>query len=102
MAAPNGEDLNLYDVSEATIIIYEAAGEGANVIFGAVIDENLNDEIFITLIATGFNADEKVVSQLSREVEAAAGNFKIPTYIWDRKKKEAEESHKALGETPRR
>lgn len=70
MAALDGEDLNLYDVSEATTIIYKAAREGANVIFGAVIDENLNDEIFITLIATGFSADEKAVPQLSREVEA--------------------------------
>lgn len=97
-----GEDLSLYDVSEATTIIYEAAGEGANVIFGAVIDENLQDEIFITVIATGFSAEEKAAPRLSREVEVEAGNFNIPTYIRDKKKKEAEESHKAPGEAPRR
>ncbi|NIV13817.1 MAG: cell division protein FtsZ, partial [Aliifodinibius sp.] len=64
-----GEDLSLYDVSEATTIIYEEAGEGANVIFGAVIDESLNDEIFITVIATGFTAEEKPVPKIQREID---------------------------------
>jgi cell division protein FtsZ len=89
-----GEDLSLYDVSEATTIIYEEAGEGANVIFGAVIDEKLNDEIFITVIATGFMVDEKTIPKMQREVDKEANNFNIPTYIRDKKKKEQDEPQK--------
>ena len=50
-----GKTLTLYEVDEATKIIYEAAGNDANVIFGTVIDDKLTDEVFVTVIATGFN-----------------------------------------------
>ena len=49
-----GKDLSLFDVTEASNIITEAVDQNANIIFGAVIDENLNDEIRVTVIATGF------------------------------------------------
>jgi cell division protein FtsZ len=49
-----GPDLALHDVSDATQTIYDAAGEDAEVIFGAVIDPNLANEIRVTVIATGF------------------------------------------------
>ena len=49
-----GKDLSLFDVNEASNIITEAVDPNANIIFGAVIDENLNDEIRVTVIATGF------------------------------------------------
>ncbi len=51
-----GEDMNLFEVDEACQIIAEEAGKDADIIFGAVIDENLTDEIMITVIATGFGA----------------------------------------------
>lgn len=57
-----GTDLTLHDVAEATSAIYEAAGEDAEVIFGAVNDPNANGELQVTVIATGFNqADVKAV-----------------------------------------
>lgn len=49
-----GPNLSLFEVNEAAEFIYEAADPDANIIFGAVIDENLQDEIKITVIATGF------------------------------------------------
>ena len=49
-----GPDLALHDVNEASSIIRDAAGDDANIIFGAVIDYNLGDEIRVTVIATGF------------------------------------------------
>jgi cell division protein FtsZ len=49
-----GPDLTLYEVNAASSIIREAADEDANIIFGAVIDENMRDEMKITVIATGF------------------------------------------------
>ena len=47
--------MSLVEIDEATEIIHEAAGEDANVILGAVVDENMTDEIMVTVIATGFN-----------------------------------------------
>jgi cell division protein FtsZ len=52
-----GPDLTLYEVNTASTIIREAADEDANIIFGAVIDENLRDEMKITVIATGFGQE---------------------------------------------
>ena len=50
-----GPTMSLVEVDEAVSVIHEAAGEEANVIMGAVIDENLGDEMLVTVIATGFN-----------------------------------------------
>jgi cell division protein FtsZ len=52
-----GPDLTLYEVNEASSIIREAADEDANIIFGAVIDETMHDEMKITVIATGFDKE---------------------------------------------
>lgn len=49
-----GPDMSLLDISEATKLITEAADPEANIIFGAGIDEKLDDEVKITVIATGF------------------------------------------------
>jgi cell division protein FtsZ len=54
-----GADLSLYEVDEAAQLIINSASEEAEVIFGAVIDNTLNDEIRVTVIATGFNHEEK-------------------------------------------
>src|SRR5881396_3815 len=47
-------DLSLHEVNEAATLIQEEADEEANIIFGAVIDESMGDEVRITVIATGF------------------------------------------------
>ncbi|HZI19161.1 MAG TPA: cell division protein FtsZ [Pyrinomonadaceae bacterium] len=52
-----GLDLTLYEVNEASSIIREAADDDANIIFGAVIDETMRDEMKITVIATGFDKE---------------------------------------------
>lgn len=58
-----GPDLSLYEVNEASTLITEAAHEDAEIIFGAVIDENMKDEVRVTVIATGFSdPDKKVLS----------------------------------------
>src|SRR5215217_1440683 len=50
-----GKDLGLFEVNEAAELIHSAADANANIIFGAVIDEAMGDEIRVTLIATGFD-----------------------------------------------
>jgi cell division protein FtsZ len=52
-----GLDLTLFEVNEASSIIREAADDEANIIFGAVIDETMRDEMKITVIATGFDKE---------------------------------------------
>ena len=50
-----GRELGLFEVNEAAEIIQEAADKDANIIFGAVIDESLGDEVRVTVIGTGFD-----------------------------------------------
>ena len=50
-----GPDLSLVEVSEASLLIQEAAHEDANIIFGAVIDQKLEGKVKVTVIATGFD-----------------------------------------------
>jgi cell division protein FtsZ len=54
-----GSDMTLFEVHEAASIIQEAADEEANIIFGTVIDNNMRDEIKVTVIATGFDSATK-------------------------------------------
>jgi cell division protein FtsZ len=60
--------LRLAEVNEASTIIQSAAHEDANIIFGAVLDEKMKDEVKITVIATGF----KQVDRKERSISAAA------------------------------
>jgi len=55
MNVTGGPDLTLYEVNEAAKLIQEEAHEEANIIFGAVIDKKIGDDISVTVIATGFN-----------------------------------------------
>jgi len=61
-----GRDLTLHEVNEASGVVVAAAGEDANVIFGAVIDPNLDGEIIITVVATGFGAAEPRLRLIDR------------------------------------
>ncbi|CAM5187518.1 Cell division protein FtsZ OS=Ureibacillus acetophenoni OX=614649 GN=ftsZ PE=3 SV=1 [Ureibacillus acetophenoni] len=61
MNITGGSNLSLFEVQEAADIVAFASDEEVNMIFGSVINENLNDEIIVTVIATGFT--EEVLSQ---------------------------------------
>jgi cell division protein FtsZ len=50
-----GHDLGLFEVNEAAEIVQSAADQNSNIIFGAVIDDTLGDEVRVTVIATGFD-----------------------------------------------
>jgi cell division protein FtsZ len=54
-----GTELGLFEVNEAAEVVTGAADQNANVIFGAVIDESLRDEVRVTVIATGFGAQRR-------------------------------------------
>ncbi|KQL58159.1 MULTISPECIES: cell division protein FtsZ [Bacillaceae] len=59
MNITGGTNLSLYEVHEAAEIVSEACDEEVNMIFGSVINENLKDEIVVTVIATGFEEAER-------------------------------------------
>jgi len=54
-----GPTLSLHEVNEAATLIQEEADDDANIIFGAVIDEQMGDEVRITVIATGFGSQDR-------------------------------------------
>ena len=83
-----GKELSLFDVNEAANIVNEAADPNAVVIFGAVIDENLNDEIRVTVIATGFEKKSPVTkntvggpASINRNNSGIIKNFSDPNEI---------------------
>jgi len=72
-----GSDLTLFEVSEATEIIHDAAGEDANIIFGAVIDESLAGEVRVTVIATGIGEREEARPATRASTTFAAARDKV-------------------------
>jgi cell division protein FtsZ len=98
-----GSDLCLHEVNEAASMIQEEAHDDANIIFGAVIDETLTDEIRITVIATGFGEAKEerkpapsALSSVANIAASAQKNKKVvhlgtivddlDTPTWQRKK----------------
>lgn len=63
-----GLNLGLHEISEAASVIYEQVDDNANIILGSVIDPSLNDEITVTVIATGFNVG--VVAEADKHAQA--------------------------------
>jgi cell division protein FtsZ len=87
-----GPNIGLFEVNEAAEVVTSAADQNANVIFGAVIDEALGDEVRVTVIATGFgparlrrrrrveeHAETEREGEAGREVPA--GDFELPNQI---------------------
>jgi cell division protein FtsZ len=56
LSITGGKDLSLFEVNEAARAVQEAAHPDANIIFGAMLDEKLEDEVWITVVATGYDA----------------------------------------------
>jgi len=87
-----GKDLTLFEVDEATKVITESASPDANIIFGTAIDESLTDEIYISVIAAGFDKSAQISKKMkvlnidSESIDI--GNFETPAFI--RRKKTTE------------
>ncbi|MED5015381.1 cell division protein FtsZ, partial [Geobacillus stearothermophilus] len=85
MNITGGMNLSLYEVQEAADIVASAADQEVNMIFCSVINEDLKDEIVVTVIATGFN--ENVASQ-PRPPRAGIGTAPKVTPAPKREKRE--------------
>jgi cell division protein FtsZ len=73
-----GRDLTLHEVNEAASVVVGAAGEEANVIFGSVIDPNMDGEMMLTVIATGFGHVEPRLKLVDKSRQSEAEEYRHP------------------------
>jgi cell division protein FtsZ len=78
-----GTDMTLFEINEASSLIQSEAHEDANIIFGTVVDDNMVDEIRITVIATGFEAEKHkpVTKNVSRMGSHKKEDLSMPAYL---------------------
>jgi cell division protein FtsZ len=74
LSITGGSDLSLWEVNEAAKAVSEAAHPDANIIFGAMVDENLGDQVWVTVVATGY-ADR--ASRRPRRLDEPIGEPRI-------------------------
>ena len=89
-----GSSLTLFEVEEAAEVIRSAANTDINTIFGAVINENLNDEVIVTVIATGFEQPSEPLyhsfaqpaqrEELYKDNDSDDSDFDVPPFLRDR------------------
>ena len=83
-----GKSLTLFEAEDAAEVVREAANTDINTIFGAVINENLNDEVIVTVIATGF--EDSAISKEGDYIPIEERNpkhdddFDLPPFLRDR------------------
>ncbi|MGZ8649961.1 MAG: cell division protein FtsZ, partial [Solirubrobacteraceae bacterium] len=73
LSITGGRDLSLWEVNEAARAVQEAAHPDANIIFGAMLDDKLEDEVWITVVATGYG-EQRVTRR-----QEQGGRFSEPT-----------------------
>jgi cell division protein FtsZ len=106
-----GSSLTLHEVNAAIELITEAAHEDANIIFGYVVDETMEDEVSITVIATGFETAQRqayrtgeigstsIAPQIQPAIQSASRD--IPTYIRNNWERREQDSHVSMtGQQP--
>jgi cell division protein FtsZ len=93
-----GKDLGLFEVNDAAEIIQQAADSSANIIFGAVIDETMSDDVRVTVIGTGF--DHRPGRSGRRDTRAASARPDRGPRISDRQRSNLEISDEDIDVPP--
>jgi len=78
LSVSGGSDLGLFEINEAARLVSDAAHPEANIIFGAVIDDTLGDEVRVTVIAAGFEGGEPPVRKVAAPVRSTDATGDIP------------------------
>src|SRR4029079_18368806 len=73
LSISGGSDLGLFEINEAAQLVSEAAHPEANIIFGAVIDDALGDEVRVTVIAAGFDGGQPPSKNRDKALGSHAG-----------------------------
>jgi cell division protein FtsZ len=76
LSITSGEDLSLWEVNEAAKAVAEAAHPDANIIFGAMVDEKLDDQVWVTVVATGYT-ERKARATERRRIEEPEGEPRV-------------------------
>ena len=90
-----GSNLGLHEVNTAAELVQRSVDPEANIIFGAVIDESLDEDIVITVIATGFEKDDEKspldltgkaswvpkATTIGADTSSTSGDLDIPTFL---------------------
>lgn len=87
-----GLDMPADEVNDAANLVREVVDDSCNIIFGANVDENLNEEVQITIIATGFNEGKQIETQKKEE------ELSIPKMNFDKLLQEQNESYNKMEE----
>ena len=75
LSITGGEDLSLWEINEAAKAVAEAAHPDATIIFGAMVDENLDDQVWVTVVATRYGETRRPSSR--RRLEEPAGEPRV-------------------------
>ena len=78
LSVSGGSDLGLFEINEAARLVSDAAHPEANIIFGAVIDDTLGDEVRVTVIAAGFEGGEPPIRKVAAPVRSTDATGDIP------------------------
>ena len=78
LSVSGGSDLGLFEINEAARPVSDAAHPEANIIFGAVIDDTLGDEVRVTVIAAGFEGGEPPIRKVAAPVRSTDATGDIP------------------------
>jgi cell division protein FtsZ len=95
LSITGGSTLGLYEVSDAAKLVEEAVHPDANIIFGAVIDDSLGDEVRVTVIAAGFVESQQrraVVSETSQPTTTTPGAEESWLFLGEEKPAPAEQA----------
>ena len=83
LSITGGTDLSLWEVNEAAKAVAEAAHPEANIIFGAMVDDSLEDQVWVTVVATRYG-DAKARTSVRRRIEEPAGEPRVERRERDR------------------
>jgi len=78
LSITGGRDLSLYEVNEAARAVAEVADPDSNIIFGAMVDEKLGDQVWITVVATGYGDKPSRRAEPRRESRAEPRREPVP------------------------
>ena len=73
----------MFEVNEAAEVVRQQATDDTNIIFGATIDERLNGQVWVTVIATGFGGGRPRAPRVSRLREAVDDTLEPPSFLRD-------------------
>ncbi len=86
LSVAGGEDLTLMEVTEAAEVVRQAATDETNIIFGATVDERLNGQVWVTVVATGLGGTRRrahtpTFSGVAASSAGRSGDSELPTFL---------------------